>query len=329
MKRIKTARLAGLAGLLAVAALAIAACDPEKTSGSQASLPAASGATGGAVAAGQSAVTIADTSLGKILAGPSGRTLYAFTNDTNATSTCYSTCAVAWPPLTTAAQWSIAPGLDTGIFSTITRNDGTTQIVVGKWPLYYYAGDKAPGDTSGQGSGGVWYVVGIDGKLVKGSGSSASNPGDGNSDPYPGGNNSDPYPGGGNGNHPSGSTSAPADGGANASVSTAQTNLGQVLVDSNGLTLYGLTKDSDGVPTCVDACATTWPPLLVNGSELPAGLDANVFSLVDSPTGQKQLEAGKWPLYRFSGDQKPGDTNGQGSGGVWFAVDPTGKLIKS
>jgi predicted lipoprotein with Yx(FWY)xxD motif len=50
---------------------------------------------------------------------------------------------------------------------------------------------------------------------------------------------------------------------------------------------------------------------------------------VTRPDGTYQLKAGKWPLYRFSGDGAPGDVNGQGFGGVWFVVTPTGGLLKS
>ncbi len=319
MKRSKAVRLALIASLFGLAVLATACSSSTKNaSGTVAPSKQAQGygAASGTDAGGRSAVTVANSSLGKILAGPDGRTLYGFTNDINASSTCYSTCAAAWPPLTTGAQWTVAPGLDTGIFSTVTRDDGTSQLAVGKWPLYYYSGDTSPGDTSGQGSGGVWFVVGIDGKLItnakSGAGAPASNA------PYPGQTGA-AYPGAG-GTPPSAGTAGP--------VKTGQTNLGPTLVDSTGHTLYGITKDSSGTPTCTAACATVWPPLLVSGSALPSGLDPSIFSVVDTPTGQKQLKAGKWPLYRFSGDQKAGDTNGQGSGGVWFAVSPTGKLIK-
>ena len=111
-------------------------------------------------------------------------------------------------------------------------------------------------------------------------------------------------------------------------VQTGDTSLGKVLVDAKGRTLYGLTNDSNGTPTCVDACASTWPPLTIDGTNLPAHLDATLFSVVSRADGSHQLEAGKWPLYRFAGDTAPGDTNGQGSGGVFFAVTPNGTLHK-
>jgi len=113
-----------------------------------------------------------------------------------------------------------------------------------------------------------------------------------------------------------------------APVGEADTSLGTVLVDAEGLTLYGLTDDTDGVPTCDGACADAWPPLTVDGADLPAGLDPDLYSVVERSDGTFQLEAGHWPLYRFAGDADPGDTNGQGSGGVWFAVAPDGSLIK-
>jgi predicted lipoprotein with Yx(FWY)xxD motif len=103
-----------------------------------------------------------------------------------------------------------------------------------------------------------------------------------------------------------------------AFVSTAETDLGEVLVDEAGLTLYGFTQDSDGTPTCLDACADAWPPVLVAGEELPAGLDPEVYSVVERPDD----------TYRFAGDAAEGDVNGQGTGGVWFAAAPGGTLIQ-
>jgi predicted lipoprotein with Yx(FWY)xxD motif len=114
---------------------------------------------------------------------------------------------------------------------------------------------------------------------------------------------------------------------ADSPVGQGDTGLGTVLVDDEGLTLYGLTDDTGGVSTCDGACADAWPPLTVEGPDLPAGLDSGVFSVVERSDGTFQLKAGDWPLYRFAGDAAPGDTNGQGSGGVWFAAAPDGSLI--
>jgi predicted lipoprotein with Yx(FWY)xxD motif len=253
------------------------------------------------------AAKVGDSDLGKILTNADGLTLYGFINDVNATSTCYSTCAEAWPPVIVPAEWKVGPGLDTGIFSTTKREDGSLQLVAGKFPLYTYGGDAAPGDTTGQGSGDVWFAVALDGTLVPADAAAPESTAPAAAEAAP-------------------ETTAPAP--APAPVSIASTALGDVMVDSAGMTLYAFTKDTDGVSTCNDKCAEAWPPITVDSAELPAGLDANLFSVVDRADGSHQLKAGKWPLYRFSGDSAPGDVNGQGSGGSWFVLDPAGKLIK-
>ena len=53
----------------------------------------------------------------------------------------------------------MAPGLDSGVFSTVARDDGAAQLTAGQFPLYYFSGDARPGDVNGQGSGNVWFVV--------------------------------------------------------------------------------------------------------------------------------------------------------------------------
>jgi predicted lipoprotein with Yx(FWY)xxD motif len=110
-------------------------------------------------------------------------------------------------------------------------------------------------------------------------------------------------------------------------VQTVSTDLGDVLADDEGFILYGFTQDSDGVSSCYDACAETWPPLTVDGEDLPGDLDPSVFSTSERTDGSFQLVAGDWPLYRFQEDADPGDTNGQGLGDVWFVVSPEGDLI--
>ena len=112
------------------------------------------------------------------------------------------------------------------------------------------------------------------------------------------------------------------------SLSLGDTTLGKVLVDAQGRTLYALTKDTNGTPTCTDACAKAWPPALVTGQPAAGPGISTPVTVVDAPGGSTMLRAGAWPLYRCAGDAAPGDVNGEGSGGVWFAVGADGKLIK-
>jgi predicted lipoprotein with Yx(FWY)xxD motif len=279
---------------LAVAAAALvlaAACGGDDSSLDEAAATdttAPGGAAGNAVAA-----SVGDTPLGQILVGEDGMTLYGFTNDVDGTSTCTGTCAEAWPPVVVGPDWSLGPGLDTGVFSTVRRDDGSEQLVAGRWPLYYYAGDSAPGDVNGQGAGEVWYAVALDATLIED-------------------------------DVPAGADAASGD----ESVRVSGSALGEILVDGGGHTLYAFTEDGDGVPTCTGDCAATWPAHVVDGDPVLAeGLDPEVFTLVAGAEGGQQLVAGNWPLYRFSGDASPGDVDGQGSGGVWFAVAEDGSLV--
>ncbi len=316
--------------MLAVAALAFAACSDDPA-------PIAAGAEGGesasatetpaetvaAPAAGPIAVTSATSSLGEILVGIDGLTVYGFTNDVDAQSACYGTCAEAWPPVIVGPDWDVAPDLDAGIFNAVQRDDGQLQLVAGRWPLYYFAGDAVPGDLNGQGSGEVWFAVATDGTLILDdapAGDAAAAAADESDDST----GDDIYADGADA-----ADEQPADEqGAPAPVSVGGTDLGQVLVDEAGLSLYGFLNDENGEPACFDACADAWPPVLVDSSELPAGLDPEVFSVVDRGDGTFQLRAGVWPLYRFAGDAAPGDVNGQNSGDVWFLVQPDGGLIR-
>lgn len=279
------------------------------------------------------AVKISQTELGDVLADPRGMTLYAFTNDVDATSTCSGTCAEAWPPVIVEPDFIVSPGLDTGIFATIQRKDGSHQLVAGKWPLYLYAADAKPGDVTGHGSGDVWFAVDTSGRLISDGAAAATTDeatetaGEATTDVtgeadaggfYDDRNYGDPV-------EPS---SQPASDAAPL-VTLGDTSLGQVVTDADGFTLYLFTSDEAGSPTCAGGCATAWPPLLVDdGTELvAAGVDPALLSTVPHPDGGTQLKLAKWPLYRFSGDVAPGDTTGQGSGGSWFVLAADGTAI--
>jgi predicted lipoprotein with Yx(FWY)xxD motif len=99
-----------------------------------------------------------DPTLGKFLTDANGRTLYIFKHDTAQTSTCTGGCATAWPPFTASAPPSLPAGVG-GTLGTITRADGTMQVTYDGMPLYHFAQDTQPGDTKGQGIGGVWFVA--------------------------------------------------------------------------------------------------------------------------------------------------------------------------
>jgi predicted lipoprotein with Yx(FWY)xxD motif len=113
-----------------------------------------------------------------------------------------------------------------------------------------------------------------------------------------------------------------------APVVVADSSLGQILTTADGFTVYGFKNDTAGTSTCTGGCAQSWPAVTTTSEELPAGLDPQVFSVVEGADEIYQLKAGDWPLYRFSGDAAAGDTNGQGQGGVWFVVAPDGTLIE-
>jgi predicted lipoprotein with Yx(FWY)xxD motif len=113
-------------------------------------------------------VTVADTGLGAVLTGGDGRTLYLFTVDEPGVSNCTGDCLAAWPPLLTEGSPEAHGTADASLVGTLTRDDGTVQVTYAGWPLYFFAGDAVPGDTSGQGVNGVWYAVAPDGTMVSG-----------------------------------------------------------------------------------------------------------------------------------------------------------------
>jgi predicted lipoprotein with Yx(FWY)xxD motif len=124
-------------------------------------------------------------------------------------------------------------------------------------------------------------------------------------------------------------TESPTDTAGEATVGVAQSDLGEILVDGEGRTLYAFTPDEGGEPTCYDDCATNWPPLVVTGDiTVGEGLDDGDFSTVERTDGAMQVKAGDWPLYSFANDAAPGDTNGQGAADRWFVVSPSGEIIR-
>ena len=212
-----------------------------------------------------------DAQLGTLLTDAKGMTLYLFTKDAPGISNCYDQCATNWPPLLTSSD-SVAPDGLQGVLGTTPRNDGTRQVTYNGMPLYYWARDANPGDTTGQNVGGVWFVI---------------NP---------------------------------------ASALTVNLRegeqLGKILTDARGMTLYMFTKDAPNVSNCYDQCATNWPPLTT--AEEPTGPDdvSSALGLTPRTDGSQQVTYNGMPLYYWAANINPGDTTGQNVGGVWFVVNP-------
>ncbi|CAN5546295.1 hypothetical protein BH10ACT3_BH10ACT3_07840 [soil metagenome] len=127
----------------------------------------------------------------------------------------------------------------------------------------------------------------------------------------------------------SSSSPDPGTAASGVTITLASTDLGDVLADGEGNVLYLFTPDATGAPTCVDACATTWPPLVSSGEPDVDGVASRVISTVATADGSTQVTAGGHPLYAYSGDSAPGDIAGQGSGGKWFVVSADGTPIET
>ena len=157
--------------LLALTVLA-AACAPQATPTAApvvapTSVPV-TGPTSAPAASGPANVALGTSAqFSSFLVDDKGMSLYLYTKDTPGTSACYGKCATAWPPLLTNGAPVGGNGLDASKFGTTTRTDGTVQATYNGWPLYYFAKDKAPGDTTGQNVGTVWFLVSPSGDAVK------------------------------------------------------------------------------------------------------------------------------------------------------------------
>ncbi|WP_326702250.1 SCO0930 family lipoprotein [Streptomyces cyaneofuscatus] len=254
-------------------------------------------------AAGQLAVQ-ESKKLGKVLTDSEGFTLYRFDKDTAKPpkSNCDGDCATAWP-VVPAGDVTAAAGTDASLLGEVVRTDGSKQLTVDGWPMYRYAKDTAPGQTSGQGVGGTWFASAPDGKKAAANADSAAV------------------------TDPAGAEPADA---AGLSV-RKDPELGDIVVDKRGMTVYRFTQDSAWPmkTACTGDCLKKWPVVAPVSKNSVEGVTKKGFVTFDRPDGIKQQTIDCWPIYTFAGDEKPGDVNGQGVGGTWFAVSPDSKLVKT
>jgi predicted lipoprotein with Yx(FWY)xxD motif len=168
------------AAVVAVGVFGLAACGSDSNDSSSAgSASSNSSASSGSAsespsAAGDAVLATADSPLGQIVVDGQGRTVYVFDKDTagSGASACSGGCLQAWPAVTTESADPAVDGVD-GDVGTITRDDGTKQVTLDGLPLYLYAADAQAGDVTGQGVGGIWWVVAPDGTKISGTASSA------------------------------------------------------------------------------------------------------------------------------------------------------------
>jgi predicted lipoprotein with Yx(FWY)xxD motif len=136
---------------------------------------------------------------------------------------------------------------------------------------------------------------------------------------------------GGSDNAPSAAPAPKRASGKTATIGVAKSDLGKVLVDSQGRTIYLFEKDSGTKSACSGGCAVQWPPVRANGKPtVGSGLKASEVGTTARSDGKPQVTYNGHPLYLFVGDNSPGDTNGQGLnafGARWFVLSPAGAAI--
>jgi predicted lipoprotein with Yx(FWY)xxD motif len=115
---------------------------------------------------------------------------------------------------------------------------------------------------------------------------------------------------------------------ATPSVQLRRTKLGRILTDGGGRTLYLFDEDADGRSHCHSGCAQVWPPALVTGKvRAGAGVDPAKLTTTRRGHRERQLVYDGHPLYRLDSDTGPGQMQGEGFGGTWWVVSPTGHAI--
>jgi predicted lipoprotein with Yx(FWY)xxD motif len=135
-----------------------------------AALAAALVLSGEAMSADRATLTVGSSDYGRVLFDGKGFALYAFTHDPKGKSTCTGACAAAWPPFLVKRGPGAAKGARSALLGTTRRADGSVQVTYRGRPLYYYVGDRKPGQILCQNVaefGGLWLVVRGDGTLVR------------------------------------------------------------------------------------------------------------------------------------------------------------------
>lgn len=249
-----------------------------------------------------------DAELGDVVTDSAGWTLYRFDDDTAdpPTSNCEGDCATAWP-VVPADDASATDGIDEAELGSVRRTDGASQLTLGGWPVYRYAKDTAPGDVKGHGVGGTWNALAANGGKAGQDGGAPAGGGE-------------PASGGDGAEEPSAELTAVRD-----------PELGEIVTDEQGRTLYRFDKDTAWPmkSNCEGDCLDTWKPAKPVGKNDLDGVDPEHIFTVKRSDGSEQLAIDCWPVYWFTGDTEPGDTEGHLKQNLWHAVTPEGKKAKA
>jgi predicted lipoprotein with Yx(FWY)xxD motif len=157
MSRTRVPLVAAVAVIVAAAIAVLVATSGANTTKPQPAVAAAS------------AISVKQTSLGPTLVDANGRTLYLFQGDRPNVSTLSAAGQAIWPPFTATTTPRALSGALAGRIGTVTHAGGAAQVTYNGHPLYYYVGDRSPGQTSGQGLnqfGALWYVLGPAGNAI-------------------------------------------------------------------------------------------------------------------------------------------------------------------
>jgi predicted lipoprotein with Yx(FWY)xxD motif len=228
-----------------------------------------------------------DAKFGSVLTDKDGKTLYFFSSDAAGTPTCINGCETTWP-LYYSADASTDLNLNKAEVGEVTRADGRKQSTYRGYPLYYFAGDVAKGDTKGDGVGGIWFVAKPDYSLMLANAQLT-----GNSINYT-------------------STYAVGDGKT------------IYLTDNRGRTLYAFAPDKNGVNTYTKGTAQEgiWPVYESEILNVPSAVTKTDIGVITVATiSKKQLTYKGWPLYYYVPDTNRGDNKGflvgKTPGSVW------------
>ena len=114
-----------------------------------------------------------------------------------------------------------------------------------------------------------------------------------------------------------------------ALLTTADSDLGEIVVDGDGMTVYMFDNDTQGgdASTCEGQCAANWPAVTSDSDDPAVEGVTGEIGTITGVDGETQVTLNGWPLYSFAGDSAAGDVNGQGVNGVWWVLTPDGEKV--